>query len=214
MLTVIQHQPADKLPVRRSLDFDHHIDTEVVDDEIPSGQRSPLMTLEVAMNGGYVEDNWLTSRVSDIKWQTDCESFIFLNDQGRGERRNARYLGITFTEGTTELTPETYREIATPLSSDSDKLSSLPQELLKMIVDKLQIKDAVRLSQTCKGMNSLIDRWDFWRHRLQKDLNCVSLSSNGESIGSRDVYKETYKLVYWAESGENGPPYEEMETWV
>lgn len=208
---MIQHQPVDKLPVRRRLDFEHHIDIEELDDDIPCGQRSPLVSLEVALNGGYVKDGWVTSRVRDVKWQSDCESFVCPDNRRMEERRNSQYLGISFALGPTELTPETYKQIATP---HGDKLTSLPHELLKMIIDKLQIKDAVSLSQTCKSLNNLIDGCDFWRHRLQIDLKCVSLSSDGQSIGTRNVFKETYKLVYWAENSENGPPYEAMETWV
>ena len=171
---MIQPDDDDKPPVRRRLDFKHHIDVEELDDHIPCGQRSPLVPLEVALHGGYVRNGWMTSQVSDIKWLSDCESFV-CSDGQKVEGRDTQFLGLSFAEGPKELTPEMYNLIATPRV---DKLTSLQQEVLKMIINKLHIKDVLSLSQTCKGMNNLIDSRDFWRHRLLKDLKCVSLSSD------------------------------------
>ena len=83
-----------------------------------------------------------------------------------------------------------------------DRFTRLPQEVLKLIIDNLEIKDAVNLSQTCKSMNTLIENRDFWRHRLLLDFRCVSLCADGDSEGRRAVHKETYKLLYWSESSD------------
>ena len=57
-----------KPPVRRRLDFEHHIDVEEVnnDEEFQCGQRSPLMSLEGPLNGGRCSiGGWLTSRITE-----------------------------------------------------------------------------------------------------------------------------------------------------
>ena len=70
--------PPSKPPVRRRLDFTHvyDIETEIIGDDelIPCGQRSPLVKMEVAMQPGYLHDNWFTSRVADIKWLSELET--------------------------------------------------------------------------------------------------------------------------------------------
>ena len=197
-----------KPPVRRRLDFEHHIDVEISDDdeEFQCGQRSPLMSLEGALNGGgCAMGGWLTSRAPrDIKWMSpsDC-----IRCQDEMETCDVIYLGITFAaEGYTEMSPNTYDAIKTP---EMDMLTRLPHEVLEIIVNMLPIESAVSLSATCKTMNRLIDNGDFWRHRLFMDLRCVSLSGDRQSGDNRCVYKETYKLVYWSENSKDAP-YEEM----
>ena len=204
----------DNLPVRRRLDFDYHIDAQVLDDYIPCGQTTPLVPLEQAMQGGYLRDGWMTSRVKDIKWLVDSEPLASecTTDNQKHKENDTRCLGLSLSHGPRELSPESYNLIATP---GADHLTGLPEELLKIITDKLQIRDALSLSQTCKKMNNLIETREFWRHRLLKDLNCISLTAEGRPDGgSREMYRETYKLVHWSENSGDDTPYEEMGTLV
>ena len=169
-----------KPPVRRRLDFEHHFDVEVNDDkDFRCGQRSPLMSLEGALNGGRCSTGgWLTSWVTEyIEWMSpsDCTAC-----QDETETCDVMFAA----EGYTEMSPNTYDAIKMP---ELDMHTRLPHEVLEIIINMLPIEGAVSLSATCKNMNSLIDNGDFWRHRLFMDLRCVSLSGDRQSGDNRSV---------------------------
>ena len=92
------------------------------------------------------------------------------------------------------MSEKTFSEIVTHAKFPIQKL---PNELIMNIIDKMSMRDALNTAQTCKQMNSFVECPEFWRHRLLKDLNCHSLCLNPDhgQCGSREVLKETYRLV-------------------
>ena len=68
--------PRAKLPVRRKLRFEESCLTNNNDNgdddvEIPCGQADQLISLDVAMQPGYINDGWMTSRVQGIPWRSE-----------------------------------------------------------------------------------------------------------------------------------------------
>ena len=92
----------------------------------------------------------------------------------------------------------------------------LPNELIRGLIDKMPIRDALNMSQTCKHMYALVESAEFWKHRLLGDLNCYSICQNVDhgECGGREVFKtkHTYDLVSKASDFENEEEalYEEM----
>ena len=75
-------------------------------------------------------------------------------------------------------------------------VSILPTEIIYQIVNHLQIRDVLSMSQTCKRFYELINNVDFWRHRLMKDFQCYSVGIYGKSQEKLPLIKEAYKLTY------------------
>ena len=155
-------------------------------------KKSPLVELEVALRGGYLRDGWMTSRVDDIMWLSEYETPIF-----KGNCNSIKqYIGIPYNLGAESpsilMSPGTYQQIRTPSICN---ILSLPTEVLTII--NLSIRDALNISQTCKRFHSVLGTPESWRYRLQKDLNCTSMTHDGQS--SREMLQETYKLVFWSE---------------
>ena len=196
-----------KAPVRRRIDFDNvfDIETEVEEDSIQCGQETPLTSLEVALMPGYLHDGWMTSRTGDIKWLSE----VHTNIKSR-KRFDSDYLGLSLDVGgaassQSAMPPATYDSIRTP---SPEIVSILPTEIIYQIVNHLQIRDVLSMSQTCKRFYESINNVDFWRHRLMKDFQCYSVGIYGKSQDKLPVIKEAYKLTYSVDK--NGELLEEM----
>ena len=165
-----------KPPVRRRLDFEHHIDVEEVnnDEEFQCGQRSPLMSLEGPLNDGRCSiGGWLTSRVTEDTdvagrgferrkmlnwWMVDVTGHrryrvdvaVTLHGMPRrnGNLRCRIVWDYVCREGilSTEMSPNTYDSIITP---EMDMLTRLPHEILEIILNMLPVEGAVSLSAIC-----------------------------------------------------------------
>ena len=229
-------RPADrptKLPVQRKLDFESHIDVRRIDDDesddeymIPCGQISGLVKLEDAWSGMFLRDGWMRSKVKDIKWLSEVEltipsSFskkLLANSRSvENNMNNSQFLGLNFDIGgasqSNSMSERTFQEIATPATAKFN-IQDLPNELIRGVIDKMPIRDALNMSQTCKHVYALVESAEFWKHRLLRDLNCYSICQNGDhgECGGREVLKHTYSLVSKASDleDEEEAPYEEM----
>ncbi|MCG7876922.1 MAG: F-box protein [Candidatus Thiodiazotropha taylori] len=186
MTTLLTFWNAVKLPVRRKLNFDdaetrcskkHCTHRKCTDDD---EAREPLISLEMAASPGYVGDGWRRARkTKDIKWISELEIKSLL--------RTVNYLGIAVN---TEA-----RENNLPAAT----ITQLPLELVEQILENLEICDVLKLSQCCKHLNSIIDTADTWRKMLYRDFKCYSFSVFGYTEGSRDLYRECYKTLFWSD---------------
>lgn len=118
------------------------------DDDFQCAQVSPLISLEEALQNGYLHDGLMTSRVKDIAWLS--EKTIATKEQ---PRYLSDYLGMCFSSmKTTLISPtfmsqQTYEEICTLTSVAA--LINLPPELILRIVDFLDIRVALKTTETC-----------------------------------------------------------------
>ena len=200
-----------KQSVRRRLDFNFMIETETSiederNDDIPCGQRSPLVKLEVALEGGYLRDGWMTSRVNDINWISEYET-----PSAASTSITTNYLGLSFDIGAASpscltMSSATYDSIRTPVAKVG--ILTCPQEILRIIIDSLSIRDALSLAQTCTYFNNIIDTAAFWRHRIFEDFSCYSVYHAGQA--SSAVLKDTYRLLYLADNDDDDDIDEEM----
>ena len=180
--------PRAKLPVRRKLRFEdsyltNNNDNDADDVEIPCGQADQLISLDVAMQPGYINDGWMTSRVQDIPWRSEVTI-------------PANYLGLIMS-------------VPSRAMEQDSKFLQLSPEVLYIIMDNLTIRDVLNLSQCCEYIYSIVNTPVFWRKRLSSDFNCYSFICWDSTKKGLDIYRECYKLCHWAEHDD--APYEEME---